>query len=325
MNQAGIEEFMVALGEAKGKVENGWVQCSCPVAFARHKHGHDSNPSFGINVVDDGKSGYNCFACGLKGRDLGDLLVELAHYAKLHEYKGFDLAKARAIVDQEDDIGYMPHEWEDDSGTKVFEPWPEWYLDAFKPAWSDSGCRKYLLSRGVVQTTAKLLDLRYSEKRDMVCFPIRNRDGFLSGLRGRSLSGKKYHDFVWNGVNNTSVTLYGESWLDPLKPVVVVEGPFDLAAVRPHYKNVSAIFMASINKRKMATLQCAVSMLAMTDDDMAGEQVFWHMRDVNPSTQRIELPKLFNTKGEQVKNDPGQMTVQQIRDALSPYVKLEAV
>lgn len=315
MNQEGVEEFLSALGATHTHVDGGWVQCSCPMAFARHKHGHDSNPSFGVNIVDDGKSGYNCFACGLRGRDLGDLLVEAAHYARMYDHKGFDLAKARQIVEQEDDIGYMPHEWGDASDTKLFEPWPEWYLDDFKGAWLNADCRAYLRGRGIGAELCTKLDLRFDSKKDRVCFPVRNRDGFLSGLRGRSIHTKRYHDYVWNGINNTSITLYGEAWLDPLKPVVVVEGPFDLAAVYAHYTNVCAIFMATLNARKMKTLQCAVGMLAMTDSDLAGEQVYWHMRDVVPETQRVVIP-------EGVK-DPGEMNPQQIREALAPFVKLE--
>lgn len=315
MNRDGITEFLSALGSHHPKQEGEWVQAECPAAFARHKGGHDSNPSFGINIVDDGHSGYNCFACGLKGRDLSDLLIELHHEAKMHEYTGIDFAKARQIAAQEDDIGYMPHEWEDVSTTKTFEPWPEWYLDEFKPAWAHLPARAYLVDRHIGQHTAKALDLRYDKRRDMVCFPVRHRSGFLSGLRGRSIVGKKYHDYVWNQNNNTSVVLYGESWIDPLKPLVIVEGPFDLAAVYPHYHNVAALFMASINKRKMATIELAVSVLAMTDNDLAGEQVFWHLRDVMPDTQRIEMP--VDVK------DPGEMTRDAIRAALEPFVKLE--
>ena len=316
MNQQGIEEFLSALGVQHLKVEGEWVQASCPLAFAKHKHGHDSNPSFGINIVDDGHSGYNCFACGAKGRDLSDLLIEVQHYAKLYGIDGVNLAKARQIAAQEDDIGYMPHEWSDKSEAKEFEPWPEWYLDAFSPAWGYSDSRVYLNSRGISADICKALDIRFDSKKGMVCFPVRHRSGFLSGLRGRSIVGKRYHDYVWNGNNNTSLVLYGESWLNPMKPVVVVEGPFDLAAVYPHYKNVCGVFMASLNKRRMATLQCAVDMLAFTDSDLAGEQLFWHMRDVVPTTRRIEIPK--------GKKDPGKMTSKQIRAALAPYVKLDA-
>ena len=315
MNREGIIEFLAALGVHQYREEGEWVQASCPAAFARHKHGHDANPSFGINVVDDGRSGYNCFACGLKGRDLSELLIDLHHYRKLYDHEGIDFTKARQIVLQEDDIGYMPHEWADTSNDKTFEPWPEWYLDDFTSAWADGRCRGYLTSRGISADICIKLDLRYDKQRDRVCFPVRHRSGFLSGLRGRSLVGKKYHDYVWNGNNNTSLVLYGEQWIDPLKPLVIVEGPFDLAAVYPHYQNVAAIFMASVNKRRMATIELAVSVLAMTDSDMAGEQVFWHLRDVMPATQRIEMPT--------GRKDPGEMTADEIRAALVPFVKLD--
>lgn len=315
MNLDGVLEFFSALGEHHPKQEGEWVQASCPAAFSRHKGGHDSNPSFGINVVDDGRSGYHCFACGLKGRDLSELLIELHHECKAYDHEGIDFAKARQIAAQEDEIGYMPHEWKDTSDAKTFEPWPEWFLDPYKPAWADGLARDYLTSRGITAATAKALDLRSDPKRGMVCFPIRHRSGALSGFRGRSLTGKKYHDYVWNKNNNTSLVLYGENWIDPLKPLVIVEGPFDLAAVYPHYKNVAAIFMASINKRRMATIQLAVSVLAMTDNDLAGEQVFWHLRDVMPDTRRVEMPA--DAK------DPGEMSPDSIRAALDPFVKLE--
>jgi 5S rRNA maturation endonuclease (ribonuclease M5) len=317
LKREGIVEFLAALGSTTLKYEGEWVQASCPAAFARHKHGHDSNPSFGINIVEDGKSGYNCFACGLKGRDLDDLLIELHHDAKQHSHGGIDFAKARQIAAQEDDIGYVAHEWKDTSEAKVFEPWPEWFLDDYTPAWQVSPAHGYLESRGVSYDTCKALDLRWDQKRSMVCFPIRHRSGQLAGFRGRSIRDKRYHDYVWNQNNNTSVVLYGESWINPMKPLVVVEGPFDLAAVYPHYKNVCAIFMASINKRKMATIELAVSVLAMTDSDLAGEQVFWHLRDRLPETQRVQMP-------DGVK-DPGEMTSKNIREALEPFVKLDPV
>jgi len=317
VNRQGIVELLAALGSQGAKDEGEWVQASCPGAFSRHAHGHDSNPSFGINVVEDGKSGYNCFACGLKGRDLSELLIELHHDAKRWDKTDIDFAKARQIVAQEDEIGYMPHEWKDTSDTKVFEPWPEWFLDDYTPAWSVAPARAYLITRRITEATCRALDLRWDQKRGMVCFPIRHRGGQLAGFRGRSVTAKRYHDFVWNGNNNTSVVLYGESWINPLKPLVVVEGPFDLAAVYPHYKNVCAIFMASINKRKMATISLAAGVLAMTDSDLAGEQVFWHLRDMLPDTQRVQLPE--------GSKDPGDMSSESIREALDPFVKLDPV
>ena len=259
MNRDGIIEFLSAVGVHGHVMEGEWVQASCPAAFSRHKSGTDHNPSFGINVNEEGKSGYHCFSCGMKGHDLGDLLLELQHDAKIYGVMNhFDFTKARTMVENEDDIGYVAHEWTDTSLDKQFEAWPEWWLDKFPSAWAHQGARTYLQNRGVLQSTAKALDLRFDPKREMVCFPIRHQSGFLAGFRGRHLTTKRYHDYVWNQINNTSIVLYGESWIDPMQPVVVVEGPFDLAAVYPHYKNVVALFMASVNKRKMAKLQLAV-------------------------------------------------------------------
>ena len=52
----------------------------------------------------------------------------------------------------------------------------------------------------------------------------------------------------------------------------------------------------------------------MTDSDLAGEQVFWNIRDHLPETQRIELPE--------DRKDPGEMTHVEIGAALGKYVKL---
>ena len=317
MNQQGIEELLAALGSPNIKVEGEWVQAPCPLAFARHKSGRDSNPSFGIHIAEDERSGYHCFSCGLKGHDLSDLLIEVQHYVKMYGHVGVDLAKARAIAAQEDDIGYLTHDWADTLPNKHFEPWPEWYLEGFRPAWAQPPARAYLQGRGMSAATAKALDLRWDSKRRMVVFPVRHQSGFLAGLRGRSIEGKRYHDYTWNGVNNTSVVLYGEGWINPMLPVVVVEGPFDLAAVYSHYQNVVAIFMASVNKKKTATLQAVIEVLVMTDSDLAGEQVFWHLRDVMVDATRVELPE--------GRKDPGQMTPEEIRLALGQHVILRSI
>jgi len=97
----------------------------------------------------------------------------------------------------------------------------------------------------------------------------------------------------------------------------VVEGPFDLAAVYSHYQNVVAIFMASVNKKKTATLQAVIEVLVMTDSDLAGEQVFWHLRDVMVDATRVELPE--------GRKDPGQMTPEEIRLALGQHVILRSI
>lgn len=205
-----------------------------------------------------------------------------------------------------------------DFGTKpddgVVTPWPEGYLQNMPPVHQVPQAMEYLKSRGVYGCTASLLDLRWSISR-MVCFPIRDFSGNLTGLRGRRVSPQdgesKYYVYRYNQHSNSDVWL-GEHWLDFDKPVLLVESVFDLAAVFPVYSNVAAPMTATFNTRKAHRLldNCR-DVVTLFDADTAGDRA--RAKIAGTVGGGVLLRQLCPPEGYK---DPGAMPLDEIRDLL---------
>ena len=308
---------------AKNITKTGqWVKASCPLAFARHASGKDSNPSFGIRIEPQGQSICNCFACNVKG-SLSTLLTELLY--ELHKGNGpkLKLAEAFKLIEEENEAGYFPQaDWNPGAKEeKQVEVWPEDWLQSFKLAMSITRAHDFLLRRGVTPKLAAELELRYDSVGDMVGFPLRTTEGKLAGMRGRLLvpSGDfRYYDYKWKGISNTGLVWLGEHKVDMAKPVVVVEGPFDYAAVFPVYSNVLANLSTGLSERKARRLTTAVEVLAFFDNDFAGDLALATLRK-HLGKQTVVHRVWYPSKDVK---DPGEMSRDAIYAALADFVSI---
>ncbi len=299
---------------------DGWVNASCVFAPYLHEGGVDKSPSFGISYGKNNLSRYNCFSCNSSGY-LDNILYALRDVSgdkKLS--KKYDIVNALKMIDDEDDISasivsYAQSIAECDSGDVVV--FSEEWLEGFKSYKGSPRAVAYLKSRFVGAKVADYLDIRFDAGRDRVCFPSRDFEGDLVGLRGRDISGGHkipYLAYKWDGHYNKTTWL-GEDKIDLDKPVLLVESVFDLASALRVYSNVLCSYSCGVSKEQVMRVAGAVYFVTLYDTgkggDIARKKLEKHLghRTVN----------LLPTAG---KGDPGEMTVEELWTTLGDNLDL---
>lgn len=247
----------------------------CPFAPKTHKSGRDRNPSMGISIDNEGRSGYHCFSCKKKG-NIQDLVlgVEWARDLPLGSYSAI---MAQAVVE---DRLHRPAPF-DASSVVDEEPEPlplHIYGDLYDKAWDIMEAREYLVGRGVTRHVAELMDLRFDDTEERIVFPIYDADKNLYGFTGRLIYDHEYRTKVRNydGIKKEKFLL-GEHLIDPTKPFLVVEGLFGvlhcLSLGLDDSYNVVGTMGSSMSKTQAGILiDFGNPVYLMYDDDMAGDQ-----------------------------------------------------
>jgi len=307
---------------------NGWVTCACPLAPWRHPDGSGKS-AFGLKL-GAGRVFVKCFSCDYHGTPL-DLLYELRDTNKASPSgKVYDFGKAMGIlnanpadlvekVDSLDELAF---------NAKPTFVYPEDWLAEFEPAYSGDQVHPYLVSRQMPYEVARDLDIRYDNVASRVCFPIRDYNGQLRGLHGRSVWPHVELKYLMYTIAdperpgqkhcNPDVWL-GEAWVDPEQPVVIAESVFDLARVYQVYRNVMCPLMASLNEAKMKRLLGISRLVTMFDADNAGKIARDKLRNRFPAIEmhNVVLPAGFK--------DPGSMAVEDVAALLDQYVILDPI
>jgi 5S rRNA maturation endonuclease (ribonuclease M5) len=321
MDQKLAREFLVALGVGVSEYKAEWVTAPCPMARWRHASGKDSHPSFGIRL--GGKPHYNCFACN-KGGDLAGLLDELIHLSKNDPVPTMDIGEAYRVLEQDSKKGYITQpEWKmyETHEDSVPIAWPEWWLESFFRARDCPVARDYLIKRAVPQTLWDTFDIRYDTSRNAVCLPVRDRDSRLVGMRGRHLDPMKeprYHDYDFNDVNNTSKVWYNEDRIVLTKPIVLVEGAFDLIRVYQCYRNVLSPLSAQMSISKIKKLLVFPQVFCLFDNDKAGQIAYEKVKMA--LGKRIAVRQLKLPEGVK---DPGEAPISLLSDLLLKFKLLD--
>jgi hypothetical protein len=320
MNEVNAIKLLQCLGVDNATAHGDWLRSSCPLAFHRHRAGKDSKPSFGLYIEPEGKSGYLCYSCQIRGRDLNALVWEIIYARKAPAYPppDMDLVLAQEIIGNESDTGYtVADDWSPHPPKQEFAELPGWWLESFPSVFKFADAMSYLKKRGVPPSLWSDLELRYDTGRKMVTFPFYSMAGKLAGMRGRSIiaSGSyAHHDYSWNSNNNTKLVLYNENNIDWKKPVVVVEGEFDLCKVVQYYPNAVANLTATLSAPKLETLELAVSLIGFFDNDEAGRHASQLMK------HRFGYAYSEVDYGDLAVKDAGDMTLHQIQKVLAPFI-----
>lgn len=325
MNLTQAREFLLAVGSKASSVSpDGWVRASCPLAPWFHDSGKDSNPSFGLRVVPNGESYFNCWAC--KSGDLL-MLVQLLKSggAGLPRY---DLAKAVQLIADEEEgstISLKIDEFaefakpNDDPDMDI--AFSEEWLMSFKVAWKVPLALEYLAGRGVSKELAIELDLRFDTSKKRVCFPIRNFKGVLVGLRGRTIDAQEglppYHDYGGEQTQRNRMPWYGENLIDFDKPVVMPESVFDYASVFRVYRNVLAPMTVGMGEQKLKRVQEALEIVTLFDNGKGGDKARLLVDKYLPGSVRVHRLPPPNRK------DAGEMSVDEVRECLHGLVEFD--
>lgn len=319
MNVDGIGSWLKKVGsEARGR-RGEWVEAPCPLARWRHEKGTDSKPSFAVKL-GPGESFVNCFSCGFAGRQSAVVTELMALTTNDPTARSsMDLAGAlNMCTDANRDqplslaagVAAKPEEVEDPLI-------PAWWLQSFARAWDVEEPRGYVLGRGATLEAMKHFDLRWDEFRGRLGFPIRDAGGQLRGMQGRTLRDDKikYLHYTFNGECSRH-TMLNEQAVDPDRPVVAVEGPFDALKVWTVYPNVVALMGTHVTAKRRIGMARFRRVVALLDGDKAGREAAKRLRRAHRDVVVVHLPQGA---------DPGGMSFDDIKnllDTAGPKAKL---
>lgn len=299
----------------------GWVLSDCPLGPWNHEHGHSSPEKFGVRMLD----GYcKCFSCDWHGTlpELVDDVYGLAKAKRLYGHPtpaltDIDFKKVGKLV-TEFEKKEVAVAWDtiftrnQKRKTKLHE-FPQEWLNSFVPWHSWKPAVAYLKKRGVNTMIADLLDLRADTVQERVCFPVRDLQHKLMGLHGRAIKADntlRYRMYLHNGHNNQIVWL-GEDWVDFDRPIVVVEGPFDLLSVLRVYGNTVCPLFSSPSFEKLARMEAADKWITFYDNGTGGDKGRQKVDKFIGNPKRVQ--HLIPPEGIK---DPGEMDLTSIRESL---------
>lgn len=320
-----IVKLLKLLGSNVPALQNrtGWVISTCPLAPWRHDSGKDNNPSFGIRR-QSGDPHAHCFSCGFGG-SASDLAFTIRHLNKTKPEIEVNWSKVFAVLEKLEDAFTLNLDGPDIE-EMLFAPkkadhvFPDWWFESFLPATDVPIAMSYLAQRGVSGDVAHKLDLRVDTTEGRICFPVRDFQGKLRGLHGRAMhkdTEPRYRMYTQAGQNNPLIWL-GEHWVDFTKPVVVVEGPFDLASVFRVYPNVVSPLFANPSNEKIQRMADALEQVTLLDRGKAGDLGRAKMQSVLGSDHLIH--HVLPPEG---RKDPGECSESEIRDILQGLVPLK--
>lgn len=271
MKQEKVVELLSALGGQVTAKTSNWVTCRCLFAEWNHDGGVDNHPSSGMSVKA-GESKYNCFSCG-EGGTAYEVYKKLKFLYGDEVPQKVNFKKAMGIIDSDDydeDLDFPDYEEEINKAPLLLSPFDESLFHKFPTAYT----HPYVVVREISEALAKQIDIRLDFDRCRILFPIRDWDGVLMGIHGRTFLEDvepRYFSYPCNGKRNPSVWM-GEDHTDLDEPIILVEGQFDYAKVRVHYDNVLSGQTTQVSEEKMKRIAGASELITIFDQGVGGEK-----------------------------------------------------
>ena len=311
-----IKQLYAALGRKHLEVRGGWFTTNCPLAPWLHETGVDEHPSFAIRE-SKGLSICKCFSCGFGG-DLVDLIYRIRGLQKNNpHYESLELATHLVIKELEEcEVLFDIPDYEEVA--KVDGGFSEEWLQSFISVCKFPEAMKYLEERKVSLQVIAKMDVRYDPVQRRIGFPFRNAAGAIMGVQGRAIDNEtalRYYQYGCFGKRNSHVWL-GESWMDFDEPLVLCEGPFDVARILEVYPNVIASFTSGLSVAKIKRLKDASEIITFYDYGKGGDAA---RAKIKKEMKGRMIVNLIPTKEE---DDAGSMEVGRIRDLLGEHVQL---
>lgn len=287
-----------------------------------------SSEVFGIRV-EAGDSFCNCFACDFHGKQ-SDVLLEMRRLNKSNPVREYPFGELLQLISEAEDGAELDGLNAPGIEEVLFNPrkplhiYPEWWLKSFPKATDIKWAMDYLKTGRpgcdpIPDDIIEYLDIRADSSDGRVCFPIRDFNEQLVGLHGRSVVEgvePRYRMYLQQGEKNV-IVWHGEQWVDFEKPVVVVEGPFDLASVMRVYPNVVTPLYSNPNEAKLRRMGGVEEWYTLLDRGTGGNKGREKFSKVLGGTSVVN--HLEPPKGAK---DPGNMTRQQLVELLGPHVKI---
>lgn len=270
------------------KTPSGWMNGKCPLAQWTHKNGSDKTASFGVMVVEGGRSTFNCYGCKQKGT-INQLI------RKLEAYRNQSYEAVREMAGSaEDGISTIP-----DFETPIVEeetPVPldeDMFYGLYDDIETSPAAMAFLAKRRISLDAARKIGLEYDPDKKRVTFPVRGRDGALYGYSGRSIiKDAKLKALDYFGLPKRHLILGAHLWEEG-KPVVIVEGLTGFARQITEgvdeVANVGALLGSVMTDEKAALLaEFGHGVFLLLDPDPAGDDGIYGANDVLLKRRKIE-------------------------------------
>jgi len=325
MNREQAISWLKLLGAKvpSSQLRAGWTISDCPLGPWKHEGGHSSSEVFGVKV-EGGDSFCTCFSCGFHGSQT-DLVIYMKMLNKGVPISKFEFGEAFQRIMQAEQTAELEGLDSPSIEELMMNPpnqlheYPQWWLDSFAEVshhipWAV----EYLEQRNVSFKLAKQFDLRVDTEQHRICMPVRDFQGRLMGFHGRAVNENvepRYRMYTYAKKNNPLVWL-GEAWVDVNKPVIVVEGFFDLMSVYRVYQNVVSPLFSNPNMTKLKRMGDCSEVFTLLDRGKGGDTGRTKFSLMKDSLVTHLLPPVG------VK-DPGEMSVEQLQNLLGEHLPLK--
>ncbi len=270
MKRESVVALLKALGGEVTTEGNSRVTTRCVFAPFRHDGGVDNHPSSGMSV-SSGESNYHCFTCHESGSPYA-IYKRLKHLYGDKPPSKVNLKMAMKIINDDEwdeDLMFPDYEEEINKTPKALVEFDEARWNKFPKAYT----HPYVQVREVPEYLASDIDIRLDFTYSRILFPVRDWDGVLRGIHGRSFlddTDNRYWAYDQNGIRNSSVWM-GEHHVEMDEPIILTEGQFDYAKVLEHYPNVLCGLGTSSSPDKLKRLGGASELITIFDHGVGGD------------------------------------------------------
>jgi DNA primase len=309
-NEAAITEVLESIGSVVGSTSRGYVHASCPLAKYRHEGGVDKNPSFGVvysSAEARKEEGHaHCFSCGYSGdvREIASLL---------HVWGDLTVEELSGVMTTMEKVktGNLPlslssHHHEDDPFVD-----PDWLTSFPKVTPAHEAAMDYLTGRGITDDMIDHFDLRFDPTRYRIVLPLYDRAQRCRGVIGRTLikdpMGPRYFYYPYKKHPPKGFTWPNENHLDLSKPVLVVEGFFDVMKCWPVYPNCTASLSIAFRKPGMGWMNQVSRWVTMFDNGKGGAMARTRLADMVGKSAKV-----WHLDPPPGRDDPGDATPEEI-------------
>lgn len=336
MDSKHVHVLLEKLGSRKIKVrpDGTWVNGTCPLARWEHAGGRDENPSFGVKVESNGRSHYQCFACGASG-DLVQLLFRImkhgldvsalqplvreANFASVEDFK----KAVRQVEYWRGDLSGTARQ--SDSAAPEVPARPQSVFDVPMNVLPDEVLKnfssfpievwEYLTGkRRLSAQTIVRWELAWHATKRRIAIPVRDCAGRLV-----TVSGRAFDDGVWppylHGLDfKKALVLYGEHLLPKaggLEIGYLVEGFFDAMYLTQKGYPTVAVMGANLSPAQKEKVCYFMKQVVVLPDGDAGGKILADSV-LKALSSRIPVRVVDMPAGK----DPDELTDEEVQDLL---------
>jgi 5S rRNA maturation endonuclease (ribonuclease M5) len=278
-----IKALLRCFGVEHTTTSENWVTCSCPLAPWTHEKGHDSRPSFGININPKGHSIYKCFTCTTEAESLEALVYRYQRRSGRYLREATEILIGDMIPGKrKSEKLEIPKFQRNTEPEKVLEIFPEEALKDYPLLEGRNTERtkeilQWLKGRGISSSTAFRYGLRYWKKfSGFIALPMTTRKGNVSVISLRNINdGTRFR--VSAKMAGAPVpkpakagVWFGLHLIDMSKPVIFTEGEIDCVRLYElGFRNAVASGGTSVTDAQLSQI-CATKIIIGLDSDKAG-------------------------------------------------------